>query len=413
MLGRLEDVSYRLQGNSIKQKVDALLDAFEYGQEGIELVVNTLSDRTREVRQSAFLLLCDSNEDIARQAIWNYLPFAKMQCLHTLTEFNLNCYNHEQHHPEYFAIADFNNTLVCYWDLTYKSSCVNVWNLETGQQTKNFVLSNAHEFGLGKEGRVCVVNFQHLLWVLDIETQKHIGTYPDYLMSVVAPHPRCFTVCPRKQPLVVAGFSIGWAGEIEIWDYETYTRRLHYQFHDLALVPHGQSWHSSEIERLRNYASPFLFTPDGNFLVARFQQKKHSILQLWDLETAALIQTLDNLPLLALNALAICPDGKILACGMREDKMCVWELTSDRISYASSDLESSPCIMSRDGRVLICCTDNYEIIVLDLVTNKKLQTFEGHTAPVVYLAMSSDREFIASYSIDKSIKIWGIPKPVT
>ncbi len=68
--------------------------------------------------------------------------------------------------------------------------------------------------------------------------------------------------------------------------------------------------------------------------------------------------------------------------------------------------------MSRDGRVLIYCTDNYEIIVWDLVTSKKIHTLEGHTAPIVYLAMSSDREFIASYSIDRSIKIWGIPEPV-
>ncbi|MGB3205964.1 MAG: hypothetical protein WBB28_13320, partial [Crinalium sp.] len=301
--------NYRLQGNSIEQKIDALLDALEYGQKGIELVVNALDDRTRVVRQSALLLLSDSNEDIAIQAIWNHLPFAKMQCLHTLTEFNLDCYNPEQHHPDYFAIADYNNTLVCYWDLRYKASSVNVWNLETGQQTKNFVLSNAHEFGLGKEGRVCIVNFQDLVWALDTETQEHIGTYPDYFISVLALHHRCFNVSKSKQPLIATGSSIGWAGEFEIWDYETYTRRLHYQFQDLALVPHGQSWNLSELERLRNYASPFLFTPDGNFLVARFRQKKHSLLQLWDLEKVELIQTLDNLPLLTVNALAICPDG--------------------------------------------------------------------------------------------------------
>ncbi|MEH1895272.1 MAG: hypothetical protein V7K94_08210 [Nostoc sp.] len=128
----LENIHRQLQGNSTKEKVDALLDAFQYEQPGIELIIKALNDRTREVRQSAFLLLSDCHNDLARQAIWNYLPFKKMQCLHTLTNFNFNDYNLEQHHPYYFAIANYNNTLICYWDLNYKSSVINVWDLETG-----------------------------------------------------------------------------------------------------------------------------------------------------------------------------------------------------------------------------------------------------------------------------------------
>lgn len=78
----------------------------------------------------------------------------------------------------------------------------------------------------------------------------------------------------------------------------------------------------------------------------------------------------------------------------------------DRILYTSSDI--APCLMSSDGRVLISCTDNYEIVVWDLAMNTKLCTLQGHTAPIAYVAMSSDRNFIASYSIDRTIKIWGV-----
>jgi len=41
--------------------------------------------------------------------------------------------------------------------------------------------------------------------------------------------------------------------------------------------------------------------------------------------------------------------------------------------------------------------------------NIKLGILQGHTAPIAYVAISSDRNFIASYSIDRTIKIWGVP----
>jgi hypothetical protein len=68
------------------------------------------------------------------------------------------------------------------------------------------------------------------------------------------------------------------------------------------------------------------------FLVVRFQRNRYSsILQLWNLESRELIQTINNLPLLTVNGLAIRSDREILACGMRDDKVSVWELRSDRI----------------------------------------------------------------------------------
>jgi WD40 repeat protein len=81
---------------------------------------------------------------------------------------------------------------------------------------------------------------------------------------------------------------------------------------------------------------------------------------------------------------------------------------SDRIFYISEEI--APCTISLDGRVLVCCTANYEIVVWDLIENKKLCTLQGHTAPIDFVVMSRDREFIASYSIDRAIKIWGIPE---
>ena len=115
---------------------------------------------------------------------------------------------------------------------------------------------------------------------------------------------------------------------------------------------------------------------------------------------------LDNLPRLAITSLGINLDRKIISCGIREDKICVWELQSDSIIYTVDEI--APCIISDDGRILIHATANYEIIIRDLINNKAVNILRGHNAPIMHLAVSEDREFIASYSSDKTIKIWGI-----
>jgi WD40 repeat protein len=74
--------------------------------------------------------------------------------------------------------------------------------------------------------------------------------------------------------------------------------------------------------------------------------------------------------------------------------------------------------MTPDGKVLVCCTDLNEIIVWDLEFNQEICTLEGHSAPIQKIALSRDREFIASHStvtgtgepiLDHTIKIWGVP----
>jgi len=84
-------------------------------------------------------------------------------------------------------------------------------------------------------------------------------------------------------------------------------------------------------------------------------------------------------------------------------------LQSDKIIYSLEEV--CPCILSTDGRVLIYATANHEIVIRDLVADRDLCVLQGHDALIAYLALSEDREFIASYSCDRQIKIWGIPNP--
>ena len=53
----LEEIRLALVSKDPEKRIDALLDAWEYGKAGIDLVASALDHPVREVRQSALLLL--------------------------------------------------------------------------------------------------------------------------------------------------------------------------------------------------------------------------------------------------------------------------------------------------------------------------------------------------------------------
>ena len=409
----LEEIKLRLTSKDPEQRIDALLDAWEYGTAGIELVVRALEDKVRKVRQSALLLLSESETEIAKQALWNYLPFSQMQCLHTITEFKLDYWDWDDE-PEAdwlygFAIANFSNSLVICWNLKYEETYVHTFNLATGKLTKNCILSLAHDFGLGNNGKDIVFSFQDTIRTSLISDLENYCL--DHSIDIFPASYNAFAVT-SKQSLVAISCCNSRTGELEIKDYKTNRCYLHYDFEQILLSTHhintGNLW--------QRQTPSLFFTPNDEVLIAHLRPNGlYSDIKLWDVTTGTLLQTFDSLPRLTIISVGVRPDKSIIACGMRrkapcwkaEDRLCAWELQSDRIIYTASEM--SPCILSTDGRVLIYATANYEIVIRDLVADRELVTLQGHDAPIAYLALSEDRQFLASYSIDRQIKIWAIP----
>ena len=394
----LENIKLRLSNKEPEIRINALFDAYEYDTEGINLIIKASADKSRKVRQAALIFLTESKTEIARQALWNYLPFSKMQCLHTITKFEFDSFNTEQFDPDYFAIANYTGTLVSYWNTEYKRSGIAVWDLKTGSLKQDYDLA-AHEFGLGKNGKVFVTSYQHLCYVYELQSQKQIDNYPDEFIHGINPLSGEFAVCKANKSIIAKSQHTGYRSEFEVWDYETYSCLLNSKFDNFRLSP------SKNFGQL---IPALLFTPDGKFLLVRFIDKqKQFLIKIWDTETTELVQTVENLPKLTITSVGVRPDGTIIACGIREETICAWELQTDKIIYSNE--ETSPCIVSDNGRVLIYATANYEIVVQDLVSQQELCRLTGHNAPISYLTLSTDYEFIASYSTNRQIKIWGMP----
>ncbi len=75
VLGGLEGVKRRLASPFVKGRVAALSDALNYGEAGLNLVIQALKNSSKQVRRAAYLLLRYRLEPQVKQALQQYKPW--------------------------------------------------------------------------------------------------------------------------------------------------------------------------------------------------------------------------------------------------------------------------------------------------------------------------------------------------
>lgn len=391
------------------EKVDILLEALCYGEESINLLQQALSNPSLEIRCSAQAVLQELDSSIAQRILWDYLPFAQMECLHTI-----NNLLPEQHHrnfslePDYVTISNDKNLLFCYWNNGDNQAYVATWSLSHGELTSSYSLSNSHTLCLGNDGKTGISNdyYPHLL---NLETQEfclfNAETYPHTNLPNSS-----ITACPGQPPLVAFWEHIGPRTEIELWDYAQAQQCFRYV--------NTESYQSANSFAPDSNRQEVHFSPDGSLLIAKLYFQQEHILQeleseaacslkVWQTDSAELIHdTISRFR--PLQGCSQHPDHSFLLYGVIDRQVTIQGLLSEEILFQRPG--QSPCNMTLDGRILSFCTDNNEIEVWDWKHNQKLATLDQHHEALLNVEVSDDREFIITHSKKGSIKIWGVPE---
>lgn len=110
------------------------------------------------------------------------------------------------------------------------------------------------------------------------------------------------------------------------------------------------------------------------------------------------------------NALAINPDGDILASGEDSKIIRLWDLKNQNIlaSLQGHGKAVKSVAFSADGKILATASDDKTIKLWDVNTFSEIRTLAGHTQAVKSVAFSADGQILASGSWDKTIKIWDV-----
>ncbi|MGB3203562.1 MAG: WD40 repeat domain-containing protein, partial [Crinalium sp.] len=84
VLGGLDGVKSRLAIASIEVRVSAVKDALNYGETGIDLVIQALKNSSEEVQDCAYLLLKEKTEPKIQRALKQVHPWEFLTCLYTI-----------------------------------------------------------------------------------------------------------------------------------------------------------------------------------------------------------------------------------------------------------------------------------------------------------------------------------------
>ncbi|WP_395747119.1 c-type cytochrome domain-containing protein [Prosthecobacter sp.] len=185
---------------------------------------------------------------------------------------------------------------------------------------------------------------------------------------------------------------------------------------EAGIVGIVKSWKTSDGAPLQSFdghldaAYALAVSPDGKMIATGAYDQK---IRLWDVATGKEIALLKGHNG-AVNGLSFRADGKVLASASADRTVKLWSIPAgqrlDTLSQPTK--EQTSVVFSEDGKHLFAAGGDNRIrqwsISADAKegTNKIITSRFAHEGGILNLALSADGQMLASTSTDKSLKIW-------
>lgn len=160
------------------------------------------------------------------------------------------------------------------------------------------------------------------------------------------------------------------------------------------------------IKKIYTSSSYVTFSHDGKQLASACNNYG---IRLFNIESGRCVQTFAHNVRTSL--VAFCTNSNCLV-SITDHKLCLWDLNDNSCSRTYDISVEHISLNPKDKRCVYTSSrlfGNNSLHVLDLISGRKIQTFDGHTSIVSSVAFNPQGDRIASGSWDYSIRIWESP----
>ncbi|MDZ8105323.1 MAG: WD40 repeat domain-containing protein [Nostoc sp. DedQUE12a] len=371
ILGGLEGVKSRLKSVDIEVQTAALKEALNYGEAGLDLVIQAWQYESGKLKWAAYSLLRHREEAKVKQSLQQHNPWLNITCLHTLQQDS---------GIRVIAINPDGKNFV-----SAGTRRINLWDLHNGQLQPIYMdVFNVNSLAISQDGKTLLsrggdYDRDHMIKVWDLQTGECKKNLNEFAYSVFS-----LVISPDGNTLACGSQNNG----INVWDLQT------------KEVIRNMSGHS------RYSVQALAISADGKTLVSGSNDKN---IKAWNFDTGELIHTFKKHSD-GVEFVAITPDGQTIVSGSKDKTIKVWNLQTKQLQFT---LEGHSgwvyCVaISPDGSTLVSCGRDKTIRIWDLQTGECQRILKEHTDWVYCVAISRNGKTLVSSSRDKTIKIWGI-----
>ncbi|MDZ8032982.1 WD40 repeat domain-containing protein [Nostoc sp. DedSLP04] len=364
VLGGLEGAKHRLSSNILEERIAALSEVLNYGEPGLDLLIQALKDESEQVQNKAYSLLLSRKEENVKEALGQYKSWQFFEYLRTTSGHS---------HPVYCSAVSPDGQI-----LVTGADGIKVWNLKTGKQLYSLSNPGPKYVSISPDGETLLNAFyeygQMQLW--NLKTGQLIQT----LKPEDSRHSTSIMVSSDWQTIVGVKNK-----SIDIWNLKT--KKL--------------------IRTLKVYCgklSCIALSSNGKILAGGSFDNR---IRVWDLNTGKEIQTLEG-HVQSVCFLAISPNNKIIvSCGDKSIK--VWDLETGKLinTFIGHKRRIVSAAISYDWQRIISYSIDKSIVQWNLNTGQKLGTYQ-ETFENDFSLLVTDKGQIFITISDRIVNIWDL-----